>query len=505
MPYCRAFYSASYISKPEEPERTKVIRKIDQYLNYRAEQTHAAPTLQDRLRSVCDAILGSTTVGACQANYFLLGLPFVECSRRFLDVNIQPQQELTVGIITDVDVLSQLGPEEPVYKRGSILSQAGRRELYTTFCKQQISIMSAPKRTRTNQHWRRRCDVSFAAFLSNYHYWKPQGSRHQRLFGHDPPLLGLQDATMRIVPIRDDPRNLSHTFTLSHDGRPIAFELQDSGKEYVLVYHPHLAVDYADESKCFALLLMHLPWNEDGEAGLLLHPIVEEQPFASAVDAVKYYMTEHIAGLKGFPRYVKPALEEQYAYDERRRQDADDRMQWRREQEQREAERDNMSDEDNQQVFDNTGGYDSDDRDGQHVVNDDDDNSVDEGATYAFAESTAVRHDMSNDMWHTYKSFIQNENDRFLSNRDRANERRGVCGTYCIIVVVSDTRYQRLTIVAFCVQRHRRRPPLLRHRCMGQCLNRTRTTTPSKLLFTIHLQTGADATNSKHYDASSRI
>lgn len=423
-------FSASYSLKPEAPDNVSVLKFVERFLKNCAEQTNEAPTLQQRLKGLCDALLSSTTVGACQAVYFLLGLPYVESSRKYLDVNIQPHHQLSVAVITDVDILSQLGPNEPIYKRGSIMSQAGRRDLYAAFCKQQLPLMPSVKRRRDGRVWRRRNEVSFAAFLSNYHYWKPRGDRHQRKHGHQPPALTLKEATMRVVPKNEDPRNLSHTFTLIVDAEPVAVQQYNVGDEHVLVYHPHLAVDYNDDAKCWALLLMHLPWNEHGEAGLLLHPLEDELPFMSAIDAVKYYLNNEGVCAAGFPLYVGPALKEQLANQDRRAQDAEDRLIRQQEDADDWGERDGdntsrrlYTEEDYLYV---DAGYDSDDRFDEHDNGGDDEMNTD--ATFAFAETSSVRHDMSRQNWKTYKSFVENENRRFITNCESANERRGTSG-----------------------------------------------------------------------------
>ena len=400
----------------------------------RAERTSDAPTLQQRLKGLCDALLSSTTVGACQAVYFLLGLPYVECSRRFIDVNIQPRHQLSVAVITDVDILSQLGPNQPIYKRGSIMSQAGRRNMYAAFCNQQLPLMPVPKRWRGGLIYRRHNHVSFAAFLANYHYWKPRGSLHQQKYGHQPPALTLAGSTMRIVPQKDDPLNLSRKFTLKLSEESVAIEQQSVGHEYVLVYHPHLKVDYGDESKCWALLLMHLPWNSQGEDGLLVHPLDGEPNFQTAVEAVKYYLKAGLPKAVGFPAYVGPALKEQLAYQERREQDADERRvrrdeedaSWARQDQDGDgiASRQLFSENDYMHVED---GYDSDDafpHENEGLPDDD----VDVNATYVYANTSTVRHDMSRQTWQLYKSFIDKENRAYITTQERTNERRGATG-----------------------------------------------------------------------------
>ena len=98
----------------------------------------------------------------------------------------------------------------------------------------------------------------------------------------------MDNSTMRVRP-RVAKDGHSAKFTLTVDDETIAVEQRDVGNEHVLVYTPHLTVDFEREEKCRWLLLVHLPWNARGEAGLLDHPVEGEPPFPSAVAAVAYY------------------------------------------------------------------------------------------------------------------------------------------------------------------------------------------------------------------------
>ena len=55
--------------------------------------------LRERLRAVGIALLSSVTVGACQAIYFLLALPFVESSRDFKSISTLQAHLLTGNLI----------------------------------------------------------------------------------------------------------------------------------------------------------------------------------------------------------------------------------------------------------------------------------------------------------------------------------------------------------------------------------------------------------------------
>ena len=81
-----AEYVASYASKFEEPDKkvlTNIFNKKIAYLSNSVSNV----TDRDRLYSVGCALLGSSPVGSVQACYSLLGLKFVNSSRRVLNVN----------------------------------------------------------------------------------------------------------------------------------------------------------------------------------------------------------------------------------------------------------------------------------------------------------------------------------------------------------------------------------------------------------------------------------
>ena len=81
-----AEYVASYASKFEEPDKkvmTNIFNKKIAYLSNNASNI----TDRDRLYSVGCALLGSSPIGSVQACYSLLGLNFVNSSRRVLNVN----------------------------------------------------------------------------------------------------------------------------------------------------------------------------------------------------------------------------------------------------------------------------------------------------------------------------------------------------------------------------------------------------------------------------------
>ena len=81
-----AEYVASYAAKSEAPDKKIMANIFHKKLKLLSSTVHTV-TDRERLYSVGCAILGSSTVGAVQACYSLLGLKFVKSSRVVVNVN----------------------------------------------------------------------------------------------------------------------------------------------------------------------------------------------------------------------------------------------------------------------------------------------------------------------------------------------------------------------------------------------------------------------------------
>ena len=81
---------------------------LQRMLRSRNENFTMAATLKDYLRYVGEAILSFTRVGTAQAVWFLLGLDFVSCSRKFISVNTLEKTKLFAAVISNPDELSSL-------------------------------------------------------------------------------------------------------------------------------------------------------------------------------------------------------------------------------------------------------------------------------------------------------------------------------------------------------------------------------------------------------------
>lgn len=81
-----AEYAAGYASKAEAPDQKKLQTIFMKSITNLQEQGNMINDKQ-RLTTAAKSVIGSTQVGAVQAIYFILGLPFVISSRTVINVN----------------------------------------------------------------------------------------------------------------------------------------------------------------------------------------------------------------------------------------------------------------------------------------------------------------------------------------------------------------------------------------------------------------------------------
>jgi hypothetical protein len=81
-----AEYVASYAAKSEEPDKKLTANLYAKKLSS-IEKNSTYVTDREKLNAICNALLGSSQVGAVQACYFLLGLQFVKSSRQVVNLN----------------------------------------------------------------------------------------------------------------------------------------------------------------------------------------------------------------------------------------------------------------------------------------------------------------------------------------------------------------------------------------------------------------------------------
>ena len=150
-----AAYCGSYSAKAEEPDSSMMANLISRSLSQRVGDSAA----RDFLRVTANSMLRSTVVGATQACWFLLGLPFVRKSRPVITVNVLPVDQMTTRLrsVPEMEAAVNAEGDEATAVDSSPGSNLGRRQAYSTFLKQ------FPDGT----------GITFNAFLSRYRF-----SRH---------------------------------------------------------------------------------------------------------------------------------------------------------------------------------------------------------------------------------------------------------------------------------------------------------------------------------------
>jgi hypothetical protein len=130
-----AEYSASYSSKYEAPDsellQNLLIKKFAE-LEARDEPT----TDRARLKAVAQSVLCSTQVGAVQACYALLGLPFVDCNRTVDFINPLPRDKVNRTVNVNRRQLEAMD-EDASAVDVKPNSQLGRRDAYAKLVAQQ--------------------------------------------------------------------------------------------------------------------------------------------------------------------------------------------------------------------------------------------------------------------------------------------------------------------------------------------------------------------------------
>jgi len=229
-------------------------------------------TLREQLVVTTNVMMDCAQVGYTHICYVLMGLAFSKMSRKVKTVNPLPSEKLYKRVITNIQALENLPDDEPAYEEG-LSSPQGLRNAYDIFCKQQHALNPALPRNKR---------ISFFIFLTNFNLKKSSESRKKKL--PVPLLLSMDEATGCRLP--------SAKFEMSG----IVFNHYPKGKEIVLRLSPNIKLNLKNIDSCHAYLLLHLPWANMGEAGLLLGKL-------NAVEAMTFAIER-----KMFPDYVEVAL-----------------------------------------------------------------------------------------------------------------------------------------------------------------------------------------------------
>ena len=226
-----AEYTASYVSKTDQADFNLVCNLIYKKLN----QEWASKSDLHRLKCVGNAILDSTPIGSVECMYSLLGLQFVKKSRVIENANALERCKMSKALELDSDRLERMDVDEEPVKKG-INSHFGKREAYENLNKYMWA--------KFNQ-----CNISFYAMLANFTVTNQ--SKKQLL---EPSCLITLDDAGSVI----------------NNGNSDKFSIGDivytrRKKNAVINLCPYIPTDTTDETSCYAILLLHVPWPQEGE------------------------------------------------------------------------------------------------------------------------------------------------------------------------------------------------------------------------------------------------
>ena len=147
-------YVMSYIGKSDEPDCKAIINLFARSLARVLITPEQPITNQIRLRNLANAIIDSQQVGTIHCCTAMMKIPFVLTSRTVVVINVRPRETLHQGVITDLDVLEYMDPQQNVLCSGP-KSNIGQRNAYAALCEDQW------------QHYEQ-CNVTFFGMLTYF-------------------------------------------------------------------------------------------------------------------------------------------------------------------------------------------------------------------------------------------------------------------------------------------------------------------------------------------------
>jgi len=295
-----ATYAATYSSKAEEPDSKLMFNIITRAMGRMAERNER-PSTRDMFRTVLNAVLSSTRVGATQVAYVLLNLPFVIRSREVMTVNALPRDLVALRVKRIKELKTSVeheGDAAPAVDTFSIGSNLGRRNAYSLF----VNAQNALDEDEPS------CVLTFFDVLTYYNLSRGKVKVTDDDDGED-ACDALADESCLHDDIEDDgiggeaslttPSRASSslrwaplstvlrkTAVLNADGHTIGTTLcADAPKTFsvdgirfslaktpnVLSLCPYMSYDLDDEASAYAILLMHRVW-PDGDEGCIVPP-----------------------------------------------------------------------------------------------------------------------------------------------------------------------------------------------------------------------------------------
>ena len=265
-----AEYTASYISKTDTADFNLVCNLIYKTLN----REWCSNSDLHRLKCVGNAILDSTPIGSVECMYSLLGLQFVKKSRNIENVNALDRSKMSKALELDNERLERMDVDDEPVKKG-INSHFGKRDAY--------EMLSKYMWTNFNQ-----CHITFYAMLANFTI----SNKSKKQLLEPSCLITLDDSG-----------------TVIDDGNINKFSIGDIVytrriKNAVLNLCPYIPTDLMDETSCYAILLLHVPWPLEGEE------YIRGDFSDSAVKQLQSILSKE-ADSPGLvlPKYVNPLLQ----------------------------------------------------------------------------------------------------------------------------------------------------------------------------------------------------
>lgn len=167
--YGACVYCASYASKAEEPDCSKMASLIGRALSLRVD-----PSAKDIFRITLNALLRSTTVGATQAAWHLLNLPFVRKTKTVINVNSLSRSTICSRLRT-ISEMKQAVEEDGAEATACDISPGtniGRRLAYEALVKNQLGILRSASAMEDDEEVKGNSLVTFSALLSRYRLTK---------------------------------------------------------------------------------------------------------------------------------------------------------------------------------------------------------------------------------------------------------------------------------------------------------------------------------------------
>ena len=265
-----AEYTGSYALKQERPDFKLVKNLLFKALGAQTE----CDTDLHRMKSVGKVLIDNTPIGSVDCMHALMSLQYVTKSRVVENVNALKQSLMTKTLELNTEKLDAMNDNEEPIKKG-INSHLGKRLAYEKLQNQQ--------RTINNNN---SCDITLYVMLSNYRCTLVDKTKSRN---QAPDFIKLNESGSVITTDKNK-----------------CFQIDDivykrRSKNAVINLCPYIASDQTNETSCYAVLLLHVPWPQGGEENLLYGS-------ATAVLRLNSLLVNNESS-DILPTYLKPLIE----------------------------------------------------------------------------------------------------------------------------------------------------------------------------------------------------